>query len=415
MIKILHLSTSDLEGGAARAAYRIHQGLQSRSLDSQMLVRAKDSTDPQVKASGHPLTKLGPISTDLPLKLRRLKAQRMFSVQWFPDAIAPAVKRINPDLIHLHWICNGFVQIETLKTLGRPLVWTLHDLWPMTGGCHEILGCDRYQQHCGHCPALDRPGENDLSRRIWGRKAKAWQTLNLTVVSPSQWLADCARGSSLLGNYRVEVIPHGMNLDRYHPIGGAMARQILNLPPERKLIMFGSGSVGSYRKGFDLLHGAVEHLKMEQPDLDIEVIVFGSSPPKTPLSFPCPVQYLERFHDDVSLALIYSAADVVVVPSREEAFGQTASESLACGTPVVAFNATGLKDVVGDRLNGYLAEPFDPQSLATGIAWVLNHPEPQQLQTVARQTALAQFSLTQQAQRYHALFTELLGGAGPVQ
>ena len=203
MTKILHLSTTDIEGGAARAAYRLHQGLQSIGVTSQMLVRAKFSAEKTIIPEKTILSKLGPATSGLPLKLYPQRDRAMFSPQWFPDAIAPRVAQLNPDLVNVHWIGNGYLKIETLAKLKVPLVWTLHDMWSFTGGCHYSQKCDRYMESCGACPHLKSSSNWDLSRWVWQRKTKAWKNLDLTIVTPSLWLAKCASSSYLFRNRRI--------------------------------------------------------------------------------------------------------------------------------------------------------------------------------------------------------------------
>ena len=409
-MKVLHLSTSDIKGGAARAAYRLHQGLQAAGMASQMLVRAKDSIDRQVVASKHLKTKIGPSSNDLPLRFYPNHDRQLFSTQWFPDALSSKTQQLAPDIVHLHWVCNGFVRIETLAQIARPMVWTLHDMWPFTGGCHYTKDCDRYQQSCGHCPQLKSSRESDLSRWIWRRKANAWKSIDLTIVSPSYWLADCARKSSLFQDRRIEVIPHGLDLSYYRPIEKSVARQLLNLPERKQLVLFGSspGTTGNARKGFQLLRPALSILSESNPSSEIELVVFGGNKPIQPVDLGFKVHYLGQLHDDVSLAMAYSAADVMVIPSVQEAYGQTASESLACGTPVVTFRATGLKDIVEHHRTGYLVDPFDVKDLAEGIAWVLAFSEKNSLRYQARQAAEALLPLSLQAQRYQSLYQSIL-------
>lgn len=410
MMNILHLSTSDLEGGAARAAYRLHQGLQRLDLSSQMLVRAKQSRDETVIAEGSILTKLGPPLSSFPLRRYPQREGAMFSTQWFLDAIAPRVKQLNPDIIHLHWICNGFLQIETLAKFKKPLVWTLHDMWSFTGGCHYAKECSGYKSSCGSCPHLKSEGDRDLSFQTWKRKAKAWQNLDLTIVSPSNWLAECARNSSLFKNVRVEVIPHGLNFQKYQPVDKLIARSLLHLPLDKQLVLFGAvTSTSDCRKGFSLLKRALGHLKQADWQDKLELVVFGpaNADHLTDLGFR--VHHLGQFHDDLALSIVYSAADLTVVPSTQEAFGQVASESLACATPVAAFGATGLLDIIKHQQDGYLAAPFDTEDLAQGIIWILANSERyQQLSKQARVSAERQFSLNTQAQRYSVLFKELL-------
>lgn len=402
-----------LEGGAGGAAYRLHQGLRRIGVNSQVLVDKKTDDDNTVMplaetriARGMRL--LRPKLNDLPLKLYPSRIGLFFSAQWPPDFLLPKVAQLHPDVINLHWVLNGFVRIESLRRFDEPVVWTLHDMWPFTGGCVHGLDCDRYTSRCGACPQLQSEKDWDLSRWVWRRKARAWKGLNLTLVTPSNWLADCARASSLFMDQRVEVIPHGLDTETYKPIDQRLARQLLNLPIGKKIILFGAWML-SYWKGFHLLQEAILDLSKSGWRDDLELALFGFSRPETPVDLGFKSHYLGRFHDDLSLALVYSAADVMVVPSLVESFGLTACESLACGTPVVAFNSSGLKDIIDHQRNGYLARPFDAKDLAEGIVWVLDDNERhQRLSQCAREKAEREFSLELQAQRYLALFNEVV-------
>ncbi|MBW4502126.1 MAG: glycosyltransferase family 4 protein [Scytonema hyalinum WJT4-NPBG1] len=413
-MKILHLSTQDTGGGAARAAYRLHKGLQDIGLDSQMLVQEKLSHDKTVFApkvrlfQGIAKTKL--TFETLPLKFYNQRNKVPFFTQWLPDRVVPQVAHINPDIINLHWISAAFVQIETLAKLKQPLVWTLHDSWGFTGGCHVIGECDRYKLSCGSCPQLNSSSERDLSRWVWQRKAKAWKNLNLTLVSPSSWLAQCAHSSSLFQNLRIEVIPHGLDIEKYKPIHKRLGREILNLPQDKKIILFGAIEATSDKnKGFHLLQPSLQELSKSGRKDEWELVIFGASQPDNPPDLGFKTHYLGHLHDDISLATVYSLADVMLMPSLQESFGQTASESLACGTPVVAFNTTGLKDIVDHQQNGYLAKPYEVEDFAKGIAWVLENAERhQKLSFYAREKAEREFTAQLQASRYSALFEEIL-------
>jgi glycosyltransferase involved in cell wall biosynthesis len=408
-MKILHLSTSDLDGGGARAAYRLHEGLKEKKIDSRMLVRAKSSTDKNIIAEKSLITKLGPPLSSLPLKFYP-KTNAMFSSQWFFDAIVPRINQINPDIIHLHWICNGFIKVESLPKFNKPLVWTLHDMWPFTGGCHYTNECLGYKNECGFCPQLNSKKRKDLSYWTLARKLNSWKSLNPVIVSPCNWLAQCAKESTLFKNYRVEVVPHGLNLSKYKPVDQTFARSLLNLPQDKKLILFGasSGATGHARKGFHLLQPALQRLNQSDSTLHLELIVFGASESEKPSEMGFKTHYLGTFQDDISLSLIYSAANVMVVPSTQEAFGQTASEALACGTPVVAFATTGLQDIVDHQKDGYLAKPFEIEDLAEGIAWILKEDDRYlKLRLQARQKAEKQFSLELQSSRYLSIYNSL--------
>lgn len=413
-MNVLLLSISDGSGGAARSAYRLHQGLKAQGIPSQMLVQIKTGDDQNVLSPRSKIAKglarVRPACDRLPLQLYRQREPTVFSCNWQPDRLDTTVTALKPDIVHLHWIGDGYVSIETLGRIRQPLVWTLHDMWPFTGGCHYSQDCDRYLKSCGHCPQLGSTTKCDLSRWIWQRKARHFQQLNLRLVAPSQWLADCAKASSLFQQVPVTVIPNGLDLQCYKPIPSELARQILNLPSQRLLILFGAiNSTTDQRKGFDLLTAALQTLSETTWDIPVEVVIFGAShlPPGVTLNYP--VHCLGKLYDDWSLSLVYAAADVMVVPSRQEAFGQTASEALACGTPVVTFNSTGLRDVIDHQQTGYLAQPDSSRDLAQGIAWVLDNPaRHHQLRQQARQKAEQAFSHTLQAQRYQALYADLL-------
>ncbi|MBD2504258.1 glycosyltransferase family 4 protein [Anabaena azotica] len=413
-MKILHVSTSDISGGAARATYRLHGGLQNMGLDSQMLVQEKSSHDQTVIAPRirlfQGIAKAKLTFEALPLKLYRHRKSTPFFLQWLPDRIAPQVAKINPDVINLHWVSAAFMQIETLAKLKQPLVWTLHDMWGFTGGCHVTGGCDRYQLSCGACPQLYSNTDKDISHWVWQRKSKAWKNLDITLVSPSHWLAQCARSSSLFQDKRIEVIPHGLDTQKYRPINQHFAREIHNLPQDKKLILFGAiQATSDINKGFHLLQPALQQLSKAGQKDDIEVVIFGANKPENTPDLGFRTHYLGYLNDDISLATAYSAADVMLVPSLQESFGQTASEALACGTPVVAFNATGLKDIIDHQQNGYLAQPYVVDDFATGIAWVLeNEHRLQKLSFYAREKAEREFPLELQAHRYHSLFQEII-------
>ncbi|MBM0744664.1 glycosyltransferase family 4 protein [Phormidium sp. CLA17] len=408
--KVLHLSSFDTSGGAARAAYRIHQGLQKIGIDSEMLVQFRSSNNRTVIAAENKLsTKLRSIADLLIWKVNTPTA-RLFSPQWFPDAIAAKVAQINPDIINLNWVCNSFLQIETLAKFNKPLIWTLQDMWSFTGGCHYSEGCDRYQSSCGNCPQLHSNQENDLSRWVWQRKVKAWKDLNLTIVAPSIWMADCAKASALFQGLRVEVIPFALDTQRFKPADLRAARDLLNLPQDKQLVLFGAiNATGDPRKGFHLLQAALKRLSQDGWGDRIELVIFGSSEPENPIDLGFKAHYLGSLQDDLSLRIAYVAADVMIAPSIEEAFGQTASESLACGTPVVVFNDTGLQDIVDHQENGYTAEHGDTEDLARGIAWVLEDQERHHvLQKNARKKAEQTYALEIQAHQYVNLLTQIL-------
>ena len=409
-MKVLHLSSFDMAGGAARAAYRIHQGLSKSGIHSQMLVQYKTSADQFVEAlEGKVLTRARSFADAAALSPYPLR-EELFSTEWIPNNICKKVAQIAPDIINLNWICNGFIRVETLKKFNRPLVWTLQDMWAFTGGCHYSLGCNRYQNSCGNCPQLKSNKQYDLSGSVWNRKRKSWENIDLTIVAPSKWMAKCARSSSLFCNKRIEIIPFGLDISVFKPIDKNIARELLGLPPNKVFIIFGAiDATCDARKGFGLLQTALKDLSGLLQENNLELIIFGSSKPENPINLGFPIHYLGKLNDDLSLRVAYSAADVMIAPSIEESFGQTASESLACGTPVVVFTQTGLQDIVLHKETGYVANHCDAKDLAAGIAWVIGDPVRHEgLRQAARKRAESEYSMQHQADRYLSLFETIL-------
>lgn len=409
-MKVLHLAMHE-GSGAGRAASRLHLGLLNEAVNSSVLVLQKSSDlESVIKLEQISLYKRIQAKLSVIALGQFFSCETTFSVNTTPSFIQNQIKHLNPDVINLHWVGWEFLRIEELKRFKAPLVWTLQDMWPFTGGCHYNQECDRYTNSCGTCPQLHSSRELDLSRWVWHRKAKAWKELNLTIVAPSVWMANCASSSSLFRDLRVEVIPFCLDTVKYKPISQQVARERLKLPQDRQLILFGALSATTdQRKGFQLLLPALQNLSQLRGRDQIELVVFGASQPEKPVDLGFKAHYLGHLNDESSLVYVYSAADVMIVPSIQESFGQTASESLASGTPVVAFNATGLKDIIDHQQTGYLAHPFEIEDLANGIAWVLeDQARHQKLCDRAREKAEREFSLELQARRYASLYDELL-------
>ena len=412
-LRPLLINASDT-GGSATATRRIHSGLREIGVDSRLLVQQKSTDDPTV---------VGPESTvgqawslarphvDM-LPLRAYGRSDGFAVNWLPERKLRTIDELDPDVVHLNWVWRGALSVETIGRLDQPVVWRLPDMAALTGGCHYADGCERFTNRCGACPQLSGPlagRERDLSRLTWRRKHRAWADLDVTVVAPCEWLAGLARESSLFGDRRVEVIPNGLDVGTYRPRDPSLGRDLFDLPEDARLVLFGAvDPMGDGRKGADLLQAALTELSDSDEVDDVELVVFGASEPLDPSEWGFPTHYTGFLHDDPSLVLLYSAADVMVVPSRYEGFGQTVFEALACETPVVAFNATGPRDQIIHRETGWLAEPYDSVELAAGIEWLFDNPE--RRATVgkrARETVVERYDRRDVARRYLALYDEV--------
>lgn len=373
-MRIQILNAMDQQGGAAIATYRLFQALRRAGADVSMSVQAKSSDDPGVLGPsnrlGQALGWLRPRLDQLALGAYPSRAPALFSPALVPGARQGLLGPTRPDLLHASWITAGFLSPHTLARFGLPVVWTLHDMWPFTGGCHYSGACVAFEARCGACPALGSGKEKDLSRRLWLRKREAWQRLELTVIAPSRWLGDCARRSSLFRDRRVEVIPNCIDTDVYKPADQAVARNVLGLPADRPLVMLlAERAISDPRKGHDHLVAAIRILAGARTAFPVEVVIVGESRPSVPVDLGVSVHYLGKLNDDAAKVLAYSAADAVVTPSIQENLSNAVMESLACGTPVVAFDIGGMPDLIKHRVHGYLARPFEVADLAEGIAW----------------------------------------------
>lgn len=336
-----------------------------------------------------------------------------WSVGWLSAPVAKFASREQPEIVHLHWVGDGYLSVESIAQLPGPIVWTMHDMWPLTGGCHYTGGCDRFHQMCGACPQLGSSALRDLSRWTMTQKRRYWFGLDLTLVAPSQWLAESARASLLMGAFRIEVIPNGIDLKVYRPFDPKFAREVLNLPngdPSKKLILFGAYRVDDERKGFHHLQAALAALRDRS---DVELVVFGESLPLPAMGIP--VHYVGTIQDDRLLALLYSAVDVFVAPSLQDNLPNTVMEAMACGVPCVAFEVGGMPDLITHEQNGYLATAFDPADLTRGITWVIDQPDRwAALSAQARADTVSRFDLTRIAQRYADLYADVRRNHGKV-
>lgn len=316
------------------------------------------------------------------------------------------------DVVQLHWVA-GFVDYGLFLSRlppGLPLVWTLHDMNPFTGGCHYDYGCGRFVGACGMCPQLGSGVEEDLSRRVWQRKRDAFSRMGdrpVHVVADSDWLAREARRSSLFGGFPVSTIHYGLDTDVFAPRGRAASREVLGLPAEASVVLFVAESVEDRRKGLAHLVEALEGMS-GFPDLLLVSIGAG----KPVLQGELPHLHLGPVADDRLMSIVYSAADVFVIPSLQEAFGQTALESVACGTPAVGFDAGGIPEVVRPGVTGALAPVGDSAALREAIVRILADPEEAaRLSGSCRSVAVTEHGLAVQAERYLALYHELVGAA----
>ncbi len=397
MTRISILNHSDGGGGASRAAYRLYRALQVAGVRPAMTVRQKVTDDWTIattsqhgaKALNFARSRFGGYL----MTLQKSANATMHSANVLPSNLAAGINHSAADIVNLHWLGGEAMSIEDIGRIRKPVVWTLHDMWAFCGAEHYTGdGADaRWRSGYERANRLAGSGGPDIDRYTWQRKRRAW-THPMQIVTPSRWLADCVRHSALMRDWPVAVIPNVLDTEVFKPLDRRHCRHALNLPADKKIVLFGAfGGAASPIKGYDLLLDALRSLSGS--GLDILCVVFGQGEPRQRPPIPFPIRWMGHISDDPTLALLYGAADVMVLPSRRDNLPQSGTEAHGCGCPVVAFDCTGLPEVVDHRVTGYLAEPFHTGDLARGIAWVIGDPIVNAtLGHAARQKAVALWS-----------------------
>ncbi len=420
-IKILHICTQDFDG-AGIAAYRLHIGLKSIGINSKMLVLYKQSLDSDVvrfvqnnnilRRQWNRLRSTLVSSEFKAYKDTRPKGLELFSDDRTTYNISghPLVKEA--DIINLRWIARMVDYREFFSNIHhKPIVWRLSDMNPFTGGCHYSQGCTKYETGCGACPQLGSNDPNDLSKKIFKKKEKAYKRHNIHVVVPSKWLRNCAQTGSMFKDFKIEVIPNGIPTKVFKKQDKRFVRDLLNLPQDKALILFGA-HYKTERKGFRYLIDALRLIKERITDASkIALVVFGPQLSEDyflkDVGFP--VYSLGYIKDKSLLSCVYSAADIFVLPSLEDNCPNTVLESFACETPVVGFNIGGLLDIVRHGENGLLATTRNAEELAEQIKWMIDHPKQrEQMGLNARKVVEQEYTLEIQAKRYQELYSSIL-------
>ncbi|EMG38440.1 glycosyltransferase [Desulfocurvibacter africanus PCS] len=424
-LKVAHFALWG-HGGAGIAATRLHDGLRATGVDSRMYVLSKQGDDPSIEVvpsrQGELLQKNGKIVSPslarhsarwhailarYPNRSQYLEAftdilsdTRLASLKGFQDA----------DIINLHWV-GGIIdfehEVEALAS--KPVVWTMHDMNPLTGGCHYSGGCERYALSCGSCPLLGSLDKRDASERIWAKKRATFDLLDLTCVTPSKWLGDCAGKSSLWRGRARHVIPYGLNTDVFKLGNQEDLRKQLGIPRDSFLVFFGAESVANQRKGFMHSFNALRSLRERLGSEGIALAIIGHCPSELAAALPFQAYQFGYVNSPEDMAKAYSLADVCILPSLEDNLPNVGIESLACGTPVVGFRIGGVPDIVTHMETGYLAGAGDVGGLCDGLVWALEQKRaanPVRLQ--CRKRALEEFNLLKQAKAYTELYESIL-------
>jgi glycosyltransferase involved in cell wall biosynthesis len=403
-LNVLHISESDAAGGAGRAAYKLHRGLNGLGHVSRMLVGRKVTSDTDIR----------PLKRNLLWRVLDRASGELFDLLSLQYVFYPSSFGVLADawfrsasvvqLHNLHGSYFGFTALPAISRL-RPVVWQLHDQWGLTGHVAYSLDCERWRRGCGACPYLDEYPRlrNDTTALLYRLKDRVYSGSRLTLVVPSRWMADIVDASPLLGRFPVRYIPTGIDLAVFKPGDREEARQRLRLPLDRKIVFFAAANINERRKGLHLLAEALRRL--EDPPL---LLVAGSGTVARGIE----TRYLGSVLDEDVLADAYRAADVFAVPTLADVLTQTAPESIACGTPCVSFDRGGVIDVVRHLETGYQAPFGDVDGLARGLTTLLGDEELlARLSARCREVAETEFSVDLQVQRYAGLYEELLDGS----
>lgn len=413
-MKVLILNTSERTGGAAVAANRLMNALCKQGVEAKMLVRDKQSEDERVISVNHSwfqrrLNFLRFVWERLVIFLcNKLNRKDLFRVSIANTGVNlaahPLVKEA--DVIHLHWINQGFLSLKGLRQLiatGKPIVWTMHDMWPATAICHHARTCECFQTLCQNCFYLDSH-HADLSTFIFSRKNKLYTNSTMTFICCSKWLMNRAVKSQLLQQRKVLSIPNPINIMLYHPLDKQQAREQFGLPINKTLLLFGALNVMDERKGIDFLIKALRLL----PSDSVELVVFGQVKDQIEEMLPVRIHAMGYLSDDQKIAQLYSAVDMFVTSSLEENLPNTIMEAMACGTPCVGFQTGGIPEMIDHEQNGYVAHYQDAKDLAKGIQWVINHPDPEALRQACVEKVRTHYAEEVVAQQYIKLYEQLL-------
>lgn len=414
-MKIVHVSTHDVWGGAALAAHRLHTGLRTIGQESTMFVAHREGGGPDVLRFVPPTDFSSRLARtwrrkSLARSLNRYLKSRAANAELFSDdrsqhRDAPLRQIPACDIINFHWISEFLESASMFRQISdcTRFVWTLHDMNAFTGGCHYDAGCQKHRRSCGACPQLGTTQEQDLSRQIWNRRQSAYSRLassRLQLVAPSRWMASEIQNSALLGRFPVTVIPNGVDLDAFAPRDKAFARDTLGLPQDAKVLLFAGHTVDERRKGFSILLEALAGLREQQ---NLHLLSVGGFSALPALGIPYhPLGYVSN---ERLLSIVYSAADLCVVPTLQDNLPNIAIESLACGTPVVGFNVGGMPDIVDHGHTGLLVTLGDSQALRENIQRTLSNPAAlADMSANCRRTAVEKYSIQKQARDYLELY-----------
>lgn len=415
-MKVVLVSKDVFGGGAAIACNRLQLALTKAKIDTFIITQSKGNYDKLISLNNNKLDHFCNFIRFIWERLifyffeKSVNVRFAFSLANTGHKISKIAEIRDADIIHLHWFNQGFLslnELDNILKLNKPIVWTLHDMWAFTGGCHHSRECLNYTTVCQNCKFLKKPGLNDLSNRIFRKKSKVFDSSNLTIVTCSNWLKEKAISSTLFKNKRVLSIPNPIDTNYFKPAGNkGELRKSLGFSTEKHYILFGAARVDNEQKGIQFLIPALINLS-QSPFFEnkFELLLFGNLKSELKIPNVIPYRYLGQIKDPLKL---FQISDLFVLPSLEENLPNMIMESMACGTPVVAFNVGGIPEMIDHKHNGYLADYKSTESLAEGILWVLNNNSTVELKENARKKVLANYSQEMVSKKYIDLYNQLL-------
>lgn len=416
-MRILMVNTSERTGGAAIAANRLMNALCYVGEEARMLVRDKTTTQTRVTPlPASPLLKLKFVWERVEiLAANGFRKHRLFEVDhaaYGTDITGTEAFRW-ADVVHLHWTNQAMLSLGDIRALlrsGKPVVWTMHDMWAFTGICHYAHDCERWRTGCGNCPVLYQGSENDLSARTFERKQQTYAAGKMTLVACSDWLANLARQAPLLSGKLVHSIPNPIDTHLYTPTDQEAARAELGLPKERKILLFVAYKATDPIKGICYFQTAVRQMveAREAWKDELHIVVVGREASALQEGFPCPTTTFEYISSDVTMRTLYNAATLLCMPTTSDNLPNTIVEAMACGLPVVGFRVGGLPQMIDSGSNGYLAEPRSATDFAEGIRQSLTSEALSNYPLAARRKAVRHYSEEAVAEKYLRLYADLL-------
>ena len=417
-MRVLIINTSERMGGAAIAAGRLMDALRNNGIQAKMLVRDKQTDRVTVIGLKKSLWKIWQFIWERIViwKANHFKKHNLFEVDIANTGtnVISLPELSQADVIHLHWINQGMLSLKDIRRIiesGKPIVWTMHDMWPFTGICHYAGDCDKYTTHCENCPVLYKGNKKDLSYHTFQQKKRMLEGSHIHFVSCSQWLGNMAKRSKLIGNHSIVSIPNAINTNLFKPRDKQAARHKLGLPMDKQLLLFGSMKTTDKRKGIDYLVNACELLAKSHPDFckQLGVVILGKESNLYESLFPFPIYSMNYVNSEKELADIYNAVDLYVTPSLQDNLPNTIMEAMACGIPCVGFNVGGIPEMIDHLHNGYVADYKSAEDFANGIHWALSEGEYESLSQEAHRKVLTSYSESAVAKRYIEIYNKIMG------